>query len=282
MRVFGYKGEHSITFVKKDYTYGSIVGKAVVGHSYLGVFKYYRDVKNTWTDLHLVPNSRPLVNPPKAKTEYIDIPGSNGKLDLTTALTGYVSYENREGSWDFTVAQENYGEWYKRYSELLSWLNGEELEISLYDEPYFFYKGRFDLEKWESGQGASAVTIFYSLYPYKLEPLPSDEPWVWDPFDFEYGVIREFAYMNVNISTFIGGYTVILPKSEEPQIPVINVVLSGSQAMTMTDNNTGKKYMLVNGDNEFSDIIVDAIHEKRLIFSGNGYLRHISMRGGWF
>ena len=44
--------------------------------------------KNTWDDWHLIPKSRPLVNPPSVKTNVVDIPGGDGALDLSTALSG--------------------------------------------------------------------------------------------------------------------------------------------------------------------------------------------------
>ena len=45
--------------------------------------------KHTFRDYGLyVTNTNP-VSPPEAKTEYIEIPGRNGAIDLTEALTGY-------------------------------------------------------------------------------------------------------------------------------------------------------------------------------------------------
>lgn len=54
--------------------------------------------KNTWDDWHIVPSSRPVIKPPTKKTNYLDIPGADGNLDLSEALTGYPVYNNREGS----------------------------------------------------------------------------------------------------------------------------------------------------------------------------------------
>ena len=54
--------------------------------------------KNTWDDWHLIPTSRPVVNPPSVKTNMIEIPGGDGVLDLTTALAGRVLYKNRTGA----------------------------------------------------------------------------------------------------------------------------------------------------------------------------------------
>ena len=58
---------------------------------------------DTWYDWNLIPVSRPVISPPECKTHYVDVPGSNGKLDLSTALTGYPLYENRTGSIEFIV-----------------------------------------------------------------------------------------------------------------------------------------------------------------------------------
>ena len=66
--------------------------------------------RNTWDDWHLIPSTRPLFNPPDAKTHYVDIPGANGQLDLIESLTGYPLYENRTGSIEFYVAN-GYEDW---------------------------------------------------------------------------------------------------------------------------------------------------------------------------
>ena len=51
--------------------------------------------KNTWDDWHLIPSKRPSFNPPNVKSQYVDIPGGNGVLDLTESLTGYPLYNTR-------------------------------------------------------------------------------------------------------------------------------------------------------------------------------------------
>ena len=58
------------------------------------------DTYETW---HLIPTSRPVINPPEVKTKYVEIPGANGKLDLTESLTGYPLYDSRTGSIEYRV-----------------------------------------------------------------------------------------------------------------------------------------------------------------------------------
>ena len=41
---------------------------------------------NTWDDWHILAESRPVFAPPEPKTNYIDVPGGNGSLDLSELL----------------------------------------------------------------------------------------------------------------------------------------------------------------------------------------------------
>ena len=66
--------------------------------------------KNTWDNWHIVPTSRPVFNPPKQKTKFLEIEGGNSLIDLSEALTGYPLYDNREGSFEFVVMND-YKEW---------------------------------------------------------------------------------------------------------------------------------------------------------------------------
>ena len=125
--------------------------------------------KNTWEDWHLIPSSRPVVNPPTPKTTYIDVPGGDGIIDLSTALTGYPIYNNREGSWNFIVAN-GYENWCDLYGNILEYLQGKKMIAILEDDPNYYYEGRFYLSNWTSnadGTG-STVTIDYNVNPYKM------------------------------------------------------------------------------------------------------------------
>ena len=96
--------------------------------------------KNTWDDWHLVPTSRPKFNMPNVKTNYVDIPGGDGVIDLTTTLTGRPVYGNRQGSFEFLVMND-YGDWYERYSDIAMYLHGKEYRVVLDDDPDWYYEG---------------------------------------------------------------------------------------------------------------------------------------------
>lgn len=172
--------------------------------------------KNTWDDWHLIPSSRPLFNPPKLKTKYIEIPGSNVVIDLTDSITGFPTYQYREGSLEFYVAN-GYGEWYDRYSEIMNYLHGKKMQAWLEDDPIFMYEGRFTVNSWKSEKVASKITIDYYVAPYKLERGgDSGEPFIWDPFSFETGIIRDYGNQVVE-----GSLTMEIVGSQMPVVPTV-------------------------------------------------------------
>ena len=159
--------------------------------------------KNTWDDWHLIPSTRPLFNPPSVKTNYIDVPGMNGSIDLSTVLSdGYPVFGDRSGSQEFYV-MNGYKEWYNAYSDIMNYCHGRKVMVVLEDEPSYFYVGRISVNGWKSEKDWSKITLDYTLEPYKYELYKSvedlaildmdidrlKEAWRWDPFSFVDGII---------------------------------------------------------------------------------------------
>ena len=227
---------------------------------------------NTWDDWKLIPTSRPLVVPPGVKTQYVDIPGGNGTIDLTEVLTGYPLYENRIGSWEFAVTND-FRPWHIAYSDIMGFLHGKRMKALLEDDPYFYYEGRFAVNKWASNKDYSVITIDYDVYPYKKSIFSSVEKWLWDPFNFEIGVIRNYNALAVS-----GELSVMIPGSDEPIVPIISVISTDSSGMDVEFNNAS--YHLSNGENIVPELQI--LKEKNtLIFKGNGTVT-IDYREGLF
>lgn len=171
--------------------------------------------KDTWQDWHLIPSARPQVSLPPVRTKFIDIPGLDGQLDLTTALAGRPLYGNRTGSWSFVIVNPYLtvtgviGEpetWYTQKpegyspnyhpkfdynyhslcSEIASFLHGKRFKVVLEDEPGYYYEGRLQLENPSTGKDFSQLTISYTLEPYKtrFNVSSNEDDWLWDPFNF--------------------------------------------------------------------------------------------------
>ena len=146
--------------------------------------------KNTWTDWHLIPTSAPVFKPPAVQTNFIDVPGMSGSLDLTEALTGYPLFSSREGSFEFLVINDFGIPWDVTYTMIANYLHGQAMDAVLEDDPQYYYRGRFSLNDYKSEKDWDKIVIDYHVDPYKW----GFHDWLWDPFSFIDGVIRHGYY----------------------------------------------------------------------------------------
>lgn len=226
--------------------------------------------KNTWDDWFLIPSSRPVFNPPEPKTSYLEIPGADGLLDLTTVLTGDVRYGSRNGSLEFIV-DNGHKEWYELYSDISDYLHGQKMKAILEDDPTYYYEGRFTVNQWKSDKMHSLITIDYVVDPYKLELFSGIEDWLWDSFNFETGIIREYSKLVVD-----GTLSFYLEASRKPVVPSFIVESADGNGLTVTYN--GSTYNLKDGENRVINIeLGKGTH--LLLFKGNGSVS-IDYRGG--
>lgn len=138
--------------------------------------------RNTWDDWHLIPATRPLVNPPTPNINRIAIPGGDGSLDLSEVIAGRTTFGDRQGSWSFYV-ENDFKPWSAMYSEIMKYLHGKELQCVLEDDPQYYYEGRFSVNEWRSDPSRSLIVINYILGPYK-QFFTGGENWIWDTFSF--------------------------------------------------------------------------------------------------
>lgn len=222
--------------------------------------------KHTWNDWHLIPTIRPVFATPPVKTKYVDIPGANGQLDLTEIITGRPIFDVRKGQFEFLV-DNNYENYDTVYLKVLNYLHGQKLEAILDDDPTHYYSGRFTVSQWRSSKTNSSIVIDYVVDPYRREILSSIDDWLWDPFNFEIGVIR--LTKNVTIS---GTKTLELGYIYEPVKPVF----TASAAMTIRYNN--KNYSIPSGTNSVEGFVLFG-ETNTLTVTGNGTLT-INYRAG--
>lgn len=190
-----YTEEHSVSF-----------GELSVNSSNRTVFN---TLANTWTDWHLIPSSRPAISNPSIITKFVEIPGADGALDLTTYLTGRPVYGQRTGSLGFIVDTDDRLSWEMKRTKIANFLHGKKIKMRLEDDPTYYYEGRFTVGNWTSGADNSSISIDYNLdsYKYKIEPEGSDHPTLWDPFNFEtdydyYSVMSPSIVVNGSLKTF--------------------------------------------------------------------------------
>ena len=226
-----YNGEHSIDFLVDDENHSKV---------------------NTWTDWYLVPKTRPVVNPPGLKSNIVDIPGANGSVDLTTALNGYPLYSDRSGQFEFILDNKymnRYGplSWGTVYTNIMTYLHGQKVKMWLTDDPDFFYQGRVVVNELKSEEQWTSFVFNYQMEPFKYENNDSTEPWLWDPFNFETGVIDFFEPQEVD-----GSLIVTIPaRRSMPICPIIQVYNSEGISVEYL----GISHPLHEGDNVIPYII---------------------------
>lgn len=155
------------------------------------------DIFDEW---NLVATERPSIASPPLKYTFEETPGADGGIDYTDTLTGYPLFNNSTGSWtfyilnDFDIDGYNYN-WMTVFNSIKRKLHGRRKKIFLEDEPDYYYIGRLSVKDWSSSDKShSQITIDYTVEPYKYAITTSGEDWLWDPFNFETGVLYDSEF----------------------------------------------------------------------------------------
>lgn len=221
--------------------------------------------KNTWDDWHLIPSTRPVFKQPTLKTNFIDIPGGNGQLDLSQALTGYPIYNNREGQLEFNVVNEPthpwFRPWYDLCSEIANYLSGKRFRVVLEDDKEYYYEGTMTLNEWKSDKNWSKIVLDYNLDPFKWYGRTTLEDWNWDPFNFFTGIITINDFRNIPINSYRSNTVTIDEEylGKAPTCPKFTVTTSDGQGATVVfiDSVRGisAQFDLPEGESQNADIV---------------------------
>ena len=203
--------------------------------------------KHTWEDWRLVPVPSNLSNGtslPQPKTNYKDIPGSDGQLDYTAVLAG-LKFQMRQGSWEFYIVW-NGKRWADRISEMLRFIQGKQCKFVLDDDPKYYYIGRVAFEDVKPGEHFSTITIDYLVDPYKY-PMSgtSDYDWPWDNLVID----------GSDESDYYG----------DPTKPFGNIIYG------IFDVSGSKERTLINNDPEPMPISFTVSSDMRLFYNGDEY-----------
>lgn len=202
---------------------------------------------------------------PSVKGSKIEIPGADGFLDMTDYFG--TRYENRKITIECDMEDRNYYDWAGNMSQLSNYLHGKKRKIILDWDNGFYYLGRGDCEFEKKNRVYSLITLKFDCDPYKYELTATDEEWLWDPFDFEEGVIKEYGNLTVE-----GSLSLTVIGSPMPVVPEITV------SSGMRVEFEGEEFVLKPGKNYLPDIEIKN-GEHVLNFTGNGTVT-VSYRGG--
>lgn len=230
--------------------------------------KNEKETFHTYKDygLILLDKSAPF---PEPKTEYVDIPNRDGSIDLTGALGDrFVRYYNR--TVEFTLVDLNYQERFNaRFSRMARDIHGKRMKIIFDADPSYYYIGRVVMGPVSKHGLRGDLTVTCDCEPYKYSVVKSSDPWIWDTFNFETGIVTEGGAYTVR-----GSLTVTVNPGDIPVTPTF--ICSAQMKLTLR----GETYTLPSGSSLNYDIYLRP-GENELTFTGNGTVT-IDYRGGAF
>lgn len=225
---------------------------------------------HTYDDWGLyITNANPIGDPVQY-TNYIEIPARNGKIDLSETLSGRPIFTHRPIKINLMGTRE-ITDWDAVISAFRNAIQGHLCRIQFDNDMAYFWRGRVGIvdfsSAWEWGKFSLDIP---EADPYKYDVVSSAEPWLWDTFNFETGIITQIGAVDVD-----GTETVSIPHGNMPVSPEFVV----SNVTTLAVEYDGVSYGLTSGKNVVPSILVGGDTDVELTFTGHGKVQ-IVYRGG--
>lgn len=195
---------------------------------------------HSFHDLGLWLKKYPEITPPVPKTNYVDVPGADGALDLSKVLTGHMTYNRRTITMAFSILGPREA-WPDKHSSIMDALHGLEMDVILDDDPEYAYTGTMIVSGYDPQKVTSGVTITADIEPYKTRIEPTKQ-----------------------VFTVRGSLTESVPTMRKPVCPRI----TASAAMRMSFG--GASYSLKAGENVLDDVILRGDAANTFTFTGDG------------
>ena len=111
------------------------------------------------------------IPPAQPKTNYINIPGADGSIDLTEAA-GETKYFDRDCK--FTLTMNPAGDlsdaaYEEKKTEICNAINGKRCKITLDKDPDFYYFGRCTVSEFLSDKRIRQIVVTAKVAPYKMK-----------------------------------------------------------------------------------------------------------------
>lgn len=212
------------------------------------------------------------VSEPEQETAYIDVPGRNGSIDVSTAISGRPIFKERKLEFQLSKLDARFS-WDGVISDLRNKFHGKICHVTFDNDNSYYWRGRLYVSEFERERKQGIVTISIpKCDPYKYDIQQSTESWLWDPFNFLTGVVHNEGSHEIS-----GSGTVTIASGSMPLSP--EIVVANMTSSTFTVTYKGTTYSLANGTNRIPEIIVNGDEEIRLTFTGTANVQ-VVYRGG--
>ena len=140
------------------------------------------DKFNTWYDWRLILTKKD-VTPPEPKTNYVNIDGMDGSLDLSETLSGEVTYNDRTVSASFWTDYGTRKDRERLLRDIRLSLHGKKMRIIEPDDPDHYFYGRVRIKSQSNNLAYAEFTIEavcdpwrYSINDITREVVLTDDP----------------------------------------------------------------------------------------------------------
>lgn len=240
----------------------------------IGITLYVEETAKTFhtlDDWQLALGNNNYIGEPEMETTYIQIPGRNGLIDASEAITGRRVFKKRPLAFELGGKNPRLN-WDGIISKMRNEIHGRVCRITLDNDRAYYWRGRVFLEDFDRFRELGTFTLSVpNADPYKYSLTTSAEPWLWDPFNFETGIITYIGAVTVS-----GTETITIPAGYMPTAPEIVVSdLSG----TLTLDYGGQTYTLTTGTNKIPSILVGGSADVELTFTGDAKVQIVYRSG---
>lgn len=212
------------------------------------------------------------IGDPEMETTYIKVPGRDGMIDASEVVTGRRIYKKRPLAFELGGIRERLS-WDGIISALRNDVNGRVCRLTIDNDKSYFWRGRVYIQDFDRNNKLGTFTLAVpTADPYKYDVTSSAEPWLWDPFNFETGIITQMSAVVVT-----GSKTITIPHGHMQTTP--QIVVSDMISGTFEVEYNSVTYSLTTGTNIVLSIFVGGDTDTSLTFTGSATVQ-IVYRGG--
>lgn len=225
---------------------------------------------NTLTDWGLAVGNNNYIGDPVQETFYVDVPGASATLDLSETLCNRPIFKSRPIN-VLLGGKKGRLDWDSIISTYRNKIEGQIVKLVFSNDPFFFWRGRVNITNFDRTRELGNFNLSIPMAdPYKYEIFDSEDDWLWDPFDFENGVIRYIGPIDLSNTS------ITVPRGSMLTVPIFDID-SIVDSLSVTAN--GNTYQLEVGENRFPQLLVAGPEEVTLQFAGTG-TGSVKYRGG--
>lgn len=225
---------------------------------------------DTLADWGLAVGNNNYIGDPVQETNYVNIPGASAMLDMSEVLTGKPVFKSRPIN-ILLGGKKKRLDWDSIISTFRNEIEGQVVHLTFSNDQFFFWRGRVNVTDFDRTREIGSFKLSIPMAdPYKYEIFSSEDEWLWDPFDFENGVIRYIGPITLD------NKSITVPRGNMLTVPIFEIDSIAESLMVIVNE---KKYVLKEGENRFPQLQVAGQEEVVLQFIGKGS-GTIKYRGG--